>query len=80
MFETAIAPFGTWIVSCQGVLKAGSSKHGNARRASIASNWVKTYQSLPSFSRKTASAPLLSIRPSYVSDTSYSPGGSFFSN
>ena len=47
VFETAIAPFGTWIVSCHGTLNDGSSKHGNARRASIASNWVKTYQSPP---------------------------------
>ena len=34
----------TCSVSCQGLLNRGSSKHGKARRASVGSNWVYTYQ------------------------------------
>ncbi len=40
---------GTRSVSRQGTLYDGSSKQGNARRASIASNMEKRYQSSPAF-------------------------------
>ena len=43
--EGQVWPAGTSRVSCQGILKEGSSKQGKARRASVASNWVKMYQS-----------------------------------
>src|SRR5262245_5851812 len=49
VFEAATRARGTRRVTVQGVLNEGSSKHGKARRASISSNWVKTYQSSPLF-------------------------------
>lgn len=39
-FEIATSPAGTVSVTSNGVLNRGSSKHGNARRASTASNCV----------------------------------------
>ena len=61
-------------VSCHGTLKDGSSKQGNARRASVVSNCVKTYQSLPSFWRKTPCVEFSSTFPVY-STCSFSPPG-----
>ena len=38
--ETASRPEGTSRVTLKTALRSGSSKHGKARRASVASNWV----------------------------------------
>ena len=43
-FATASIPFGTVTVMSNGTLKFGSSKHGNARRASVGSNFVNAYR------------------------------------
>ena len=43
MFEIATSPFGATIVMSNVAFIAGSSKHGNARRASVASNCVTAY-------------------------------------
>ena len=40
MFETATRSNGTTSVTANTAFCAGSSQHGNARRASVASNWV----------------------------------------
>ena len=40
VFETASYSAGMTTVSWKGILKAGSSQTGKARRASMASNWV----------------------------------------
>ena len=39
-FETAIRSSGATRVTPNEALKSGSSQHGKARRASVASNWV----------------------------------------
>ena len=39
-FDTAARPSGTTRVTPKTALKAGSSQHGNPRRASVDSNWV----------------------------------------
>ena len=74
MFDTATRFFGTCSVSCHGTLNPGSSKHGNARRAKIDSNWLKTYQSSPSRCRKRPWVSLRSTRPLYSSVTTQAPG------
>ena len=43
VFDSARSSLGTCSVSCHGTLKLGSSKQGNARRASVGSNWLYTY-------------------------------------
>ena len=40
MFEMAVMPGGASMVTPNVALWLGSSQHGNARRASAASNWV----------------------------------------
>ena len=40
VFEIAVYPSGTTRVMPKTALNAGSSQHGNARRASTASNWL----------------------------------------
>jgi hypothetical protein len=40
VLDTAARPAGTTSVTENTALHAGSSQHGNARRASVASNWV----------------------------------------
>ena len=42
-FEMAVSPRSTVSVTANVALNAGSSKHGNARRASVDSNWVTAY-------------------------------------
>src|SRR5690349_22169075 len=44
-FAIAMFPLGVVMETSNGTLNPGSSKHGNARRASIGSNCVKTYES-----------------------------------
>ena len=51
MFATATMSGGTEIATVNGVLQPGSSKHGNARRASVGSNCVNAYQRPPSCTR-----------------------------
>src|SRR5262245_31900793 len=53
VFEAAWSARGTRRVKVHGVLNDGSSKHGKLQRASVSSNWVKTYQSSPLFCLKT---------------------------
>src|SRR4051794_13286600 len=43
-FEIAVSPRSIVNVTAKVALKAGSSKHGNARRASVDSNWVTAYR------------------------------------
>jgi hypothetical protein len=45
VFAKTWRSFGASIEMVYGVLKPGSSKQGNARRALVDSNWVKMYQS-----------------------------------
>jgi len=40
VFDTAVSFGSITSVTANTALKAGSSQHGNARRASVASNWV----------------------------------------
>src|SRR5215208_138955 len=40
VFETAVRTGSITSVEANTALKSGSSQHGNARRASVASNWV----------------------------------------
>src|SRR5580692_5885152 len=63
VFDTAESSFFTCTVTCHGTLKPGSSKQGNALRASIDSNWVKTYQLAPSCSLNKPSLPFLLNSP-----------------
>src|SRR5262245_31588742 len=51
VFAITIRSLGTVRVSVQGILNSGSSKHGNAWRASSASNWVNRYHASPVLSR-----------------------------
>ena len=51
MFASATDPAGTEIATANGVLQPGSSKQGNARRASVGSNCVNAYQRPPSCTR-----------------------------
>ena len=44
VLPNACRPAGTLSSTVQGILKEGSSKQGNARRASIDSNWVYAAQ------------------------------------
>ena len=74
MFDTAVVPVGMRSVSCHGTLYEGSSKQGNARRASVVSNCVKAYQSSPSFWRKSPCVEVSSSLPVY-STCSFSPPG-----
>ncbi len=50
---------GAVMVSVKGVLKPGSSKDGNMRRASIGSNCVQAYQASPTFARYRPSPPVM---------------------
>ena len=43
VLATAMSAVGTSSVSFHGTLESGSSTHGIARRANVASNWVQTY-------------------------------------
>ena len=38
--DTVVSSAGTWSVMAKTALQSGSSQHGKARRASVASNWV----------------------------------------
>src|SRR4029077_9998566 len=80
VFETAEEPFGIVSVNCQGVLNDGSSKHGNARRASVDSSWLKAYQSSPLFCRKRPCVEVSSSVPVYSKWREISPGPTGRSN
>ncbi len=80
MFETAEVPFGIRSVTVHGTLYDGSSKHGNARRASADSNWVNAYQSPPSFWRKSPCVEVSSMTPSNARRRVVAPGSSGRSN
>src|SRR5271157_301894 len=66
----------TCSVSCHGALNRGSSKHGKARRASVGSNCVYTYQGgfCPSRNWNTPALLELRIFPEYATCRVPEPG------
>src|SRR5688572_16628540 len=75
-FASATWSCRTWNVSCHGTLYAGSSKHGNARRASIGWKNVYAYQSAPSRSAYSARLFVRSIGAANASSIASGPAGS----
>ena len=63
VLDTAVRVTGTRRVSSQGIFAAGSSTQGKARRASVSSNWVKEYQSLPLCWRKIPESSCVNCVP-----------------